>query len=150
MVTVGGDGVVPGSRSSASLEHESDLQMDPVAGDLAVFHLDRLVFHPRALDVLDGLAGLLDPPLDGILKAFGGLGADLDDFCDGHGKPPFELSLSHRLGCSRHARKGGAHSHPAGRCAGGAASPTWKPAKDLGSRRRSWKSRSASPRTTSI
>ena len=52
------------------VEHEADLEVDPVLGDLAVVHGHLLLLHPGAADVVNGLACLRDSGVDCVLEAF--------------------------------------------------------------------------------
>src|SRR6186997_838248 len=76
-----------GGRAARSIDHEGDLEVDPVVDDLVVLDFNLLVADPGALDVLDGLAGALDPFPDCSFEALGRFGADFDDLGNGHGVP---------------------------------------------------------------
>ena len=66
------------------IQDEGDLQVDPIGCDLVVLHDHLLALDPGAFDAVQALAGGLDALADGVLEAFFGFGADLDDFGDRH------------------------------------------------------------------
>jgi hypothetical protein len=50
------------------LEDEGDLHVDAVVGHLAIADVDLHLVDPGALDLVEGLVGTFDTPLDGIPK----------------------------------------------------------------------------------
>src|SRR6185437_2790770 len=76
-------------RASASIDFEVDAHVHPPLFHAAVLvggNLD--VIDPGALDVLDRLAGFLQPVPHRILDALGGRCTQFDDLGDGHARSP--------------------------------------------------------------
>src|SRR4029450_3159445 len=66
------------------VEDEGNHQVDAVADDRVVLHIDLLLLDPGAFDVAERPASSLDTDPDGILEALLGRAADLRDARDGH------------------------------------------------------------------
>lgn len=75
----------PIARKTASTPAETGLvvqdkrhhQPNPVLGDLSLLDHHLLVFHPRALDPVEGLASAVNPRFDRVFKALGRAGDNL-------------------------------------------------------------------------
>src|SRR4249920_2906648 len=90
-------GSVISSRPSggvSAVEDEADAKRYAIGDDLAALHVDLLLRHPRALDVAECLAALLDPGAHGLLEAVGRAGGHLDHLRYRHRMPPLDAGRS--------------------------------------------------------